>query len=111
LVDGFNLSQKLLLEVRQLNFQSLLLGSRSIRVALGAVETLRDIKDLAEWNIDITDHVGIRELSKCTDNDGVFGVELLLFEIELCNKLPSFLVNDNFIAERGIFRVNDFELN
>lgn len=75
-----------------------------------SVETLGSIRDFAVRDIDITGDLSVGVLTKSSNNQSVFRVEIFFVGSQVVDELNSFAFDSDFVSESGVVGVNQVKL-
>lgn len=76
----------------------------------GSVETLRNIRHLAVWNVDVTDGFCVWVLAETADDQSVPRVEVLLVGLEIVQELDSLVLDGDLVGEGCVVGEDQVEL-
>jgi len=76
----------------------------------GSIETLRNIRHLAVWNVDVTHSLGVGVLAETADDQSVPRVEVLLVGLEIVQELDSLVLDGDLVGEGCVVGEDQVEL-
>ena len=70
----------------------------------------RIVFQLAVWDIDISISFSIGEFSKSANNEGIPGVEIFAFGLEVGDELGPLLLDGQLVVDVGVVGVDEFKI-